>query len=163
MSQIKIFRDAAIAFVLSAIAAITFNALRAQGLEFMVFQDYEVFVPCPEPVGEAEPLDASRIRWGYDDELVLDARSPYQYERWHPEGVRNVPFDFLLPVEEDALRKIAQGRSKRVLVYGDGLVPDTGEQLARELNSRGIKNVYYIKGGITAIKQQIGGGRHHAS
>ena len=162
MSPIATLRDAAIALALSAIAAITFNALRSQGLEFIVFQDYEVFVPCPEPVGEAEPLDPSQVRWGEDDELVLDARSPYQYKKWHPEGVRNVPFDFLLPVEEGVLRSIVQGRLERVLVYGDGLVPDTGEQLARELSSRGIKNVYYIKGGITGIKQQTGEGRRGA-
>ncbi len=155
MSPITILRDAAIVLVLSSAAAITFNALRTQGLEFIALRDYEVFVPCPEPMGEAEPLQASQIRWGENDEWVLDARSPDRHEQWHPEGVRNVPFDFLLPVADGVLRKIVQGRSKRVLVIGDGLVPDTGEQLARELNGRGIRNVYYIQGGMMSVRQQI--------
>lgn len=155
MSPISILRDAAIVVVLSSAVAIAFNALRPQGLEFIAFRDYEVYVPCPEPVGEAEPLHASRIRWGASDELVLDARSSDKHERWHPEGVRNVPFDFLLPVTDGVLRKIAHGRSKRVVVIGDGLVPDTGEELARELNGLGIKNVYYVRGGMTVVRQQI--------
>ncbi len=156
MSRLSTVRDAAVAIILSATVAITFNALRPRGIDFIVFRAYDVFVPCPEPVGEAEPIQASRIRWRQQDELVLDARSRSAHEQWHPPGVLNVPFDFLLPVTDDVLGDIARSRSVRVVVIGDGLVPDTGEQLARELNGLGIKNVHYIRGGMNAVKESLG-------
>lgn len=155
MRPATILRDAVIVVVLGSAVGISSNALRTRGIDFVASRHYDIFVPCTEPVGEAEPLGASLIRWGAGDELVLDARSPDQHERWHPEGVANVAFDFLLPVPEEVLGKIARSRSKRVVVIGDGLVPDTGEQLARELNSLGIKNVYYVEGGMKAVREQV--------
>ncbi len=38
-----------------------------------------------------------------------------------------------------------------MVVYGDGGDPDSGEQLARELAGKGIRNVGFVRGGAPAI------------
>jgi hypothetical protein len=38
-----------------------------------------------------------------------------------------------------------------VIVYGDGGRPDSGEYLGKEISGRGIKNVYFIRGGAPAV------------
>ncbi|MFC1890330.1 rhodanese-like domain-containing protein [Thermodesulfobacteriota bacterium] len=150
-----ILRDSLIVVALSAAVALAFNGFRPAGLEFVASRDYEIFVPCLEPGGEAGMLAPSEIRWDSPTDLVLDGRSSEDHESWHPEGVRNVPFDFLQPVPEDVLREIAGSRAQRVIVIGGDRVPDTGEELARELGGRGIKNVYFVKGGMASVRDQI--------
>ena len=152
-----IVRDAAIAVALSAAVALSFNALRPAGIELIASRDYDVFVPCPEPMGEVERLDASGIRWGEKTELVIDARSAQEHEQWHPAGMRHIPFDFLTPVCDVVLHEIVESRARRIVVIGDGLVPDTGEQLARELSGQGIKNVHFVEGGMDAVRAQLDG------
>ncbi len=66
----------------------------------------------------------------------------------------NVPYDWLDPVPEETLaelaRAIAASGVTRVVVYGDGGRPDSGEHLGKEISGRGIKNVYFIRRGFQA-------------
>jgi hypothetical protein len=68
-----------------------------------------------------------------------------------------VPFDYLDPTPEktiqDLARRIASSGAKRVVVYGDGDEPDTGEQLGKEISGKGIKNVFFVKGGAPALRK----------
>jgi hypothetical protein len=67
----------------------------------------------------------------------------------------NVAYDWLDPVPEETLselaRSIAASGATRVVVYGDGKRPDSGEHLGREISGRGIKNVFFIRGGAPAV------------
>ena len=69
----------------------------------------------------------------------------------------NVPFDYLDPTPKDVLknlaRKIAVSGARRVIVYGDGDIPDTGEQLGREIAGYGIRNVFFLRGGAPVLKE----------
>jgi hypothetical protein len=44
------------------------------------------------------------------------------------------------------------------MVFGDGQDPDSGEQLARELAGRGIRNVRFVQGGAPALAATANGG-----
>ena len=46
---------------------------------------------------------------------------------------------------------IAASGATRVVVYGDGGAPDSGEYLGREISGRGIKNVFFVTGGAPAL------------
>jgi hypothetical protein len=48
-------------------------------------------------------------------------------------------------------RSIAASGASRVVVYGDGGRPDSGEHLGREISGRGIKNVFFVRGGAAAV------------
>ncbi len=66
-----------------------------------------------------------------------------------------MPYDWLDPVPETVLRELARSiaasRATRVVVYGDGGRPDSGEHLGREISGRGIRNVAFVRGGAAAL------------
>ena len=66
-----------------------------------------------------------------------------------------MPYDWLDPIPgadmQRLARAIAASRATRVVVYGDGERPDSGEHLGREISGRGIKNVSFVRGGAPAL------------
>ena len=160
-TPMRIFRDAAIAVVISSAVALAFNAVRQDGIPLIADKPYEIFVPCPEPLGEVSGippasslLDDAEVRSGRT--LVLDAGTAAEYSSWHFRGAWSVPFDYIDPVPDRTVRKIAASGARRVVVYGDGGEPDSGRELARELAGRGITGVYFVIGGQTALKAARG-------
>ena len=83
---------------------------------------------------------------------VVDARSAEAFARWHLTRAMNVPFDYLEATPPDIIRRIASSGAREVIVYGDGEDPDSGEQLARELSAKGLRNVHFVAGGAPAIE-----------
>ncbi len=149
----RTFRDAAIVVLLSVVAALAFNALRGDGAIPLVAKEaYRILVPCPEPVGEVEPIQAGDVRWGGARELVLDARLAHEREAWRTDRARHLAFDFLDPVSDEALADLVASNAARVVVFGDGLAPDSGQELARELAGRGMVNVFFVQGGWSAVR-----------
>ncbi len=131
-------------------------------LKFIADKPYETMVPCPVPGGDATPLVFNDERLSAKDSFIIDARNAEAFDRWHFNGAMNVTFDYLDPTPDELLEKVAKkaaaSRARRVVVYGDGEDPDTGEQLAKEISGRGIKNVFFIKGGAGAIRSNKSGG-----
>jgi hypothetical protein len=115
---------------------------------------YRILVPCPEPGGDVTPLAPDEVRWGSAGDLLIDAR-PLEGSVGSASGVRRVPFDFLDPVSEELLRDLVAVRADRVVVFGDGGLPDSGEELAKELSGRGVRNVFFIRGGVDAIRGHL--------
>ncbi len=155
MSLATAARDATIVVVLSAVLAIGTNAIRKDGIALVAKEPYRIFVPCPEPSGEVFPIAPTDVRWGGDRELVIDARPAGEFGQWHAPGARSVPFDFLDPVADQTIEELIATRSARVVVYGDGLNPDTGEELASELSGRGMLNVHFVPGGAPAVRGEV--------
>ncbi len=139
------------------VVGLTFNAVRDDGLALVARAPYPILVPCPETSGAVEELLIADPRLGERRTLLIDARSRAEYERWHAPGAANVPFDYLAPTDPAVLREIASSGSTRVVVYGDGDDPDSGEQLARELAGKGIRNVGYVGGGARALRGGLAG------
>ena len=83
--------------------------------------------------------------------LVIDARSPAEFRAWHLPGARSVPFDYLEPIGDGALRDVASSGAPLVAVYGDGADPDSGRELAKELSARGVRAVFHVQGGAPAL------------
>jgi rhodanese-related sulfurtransferase len=145
-------RDAIIIAALCALLACIVNFVRPDSLDWFAERDYDILVPCPEPIGEATAMSAEDARRLKSNDLLIDARQPEEFARWHAPDSINIVFDYLTPISDEAIRKIAAMRAHRIIVAGDGQNPDSGEQLAKEISGRGIKNVHYLIGGMARIK-----------
>ena len=147
----------AIAVAATAIfVAVVFNAARpVGGLPLIARTPYQVLVPCPEPGGPVQPLPPTDPELAADRTFLVDARPADDFTRHHLPGAVHLPYDWLDPVPEDRLQQlveaIATSRATRVVVYGDGGRPDSGEHLGREISGRGIKNVFFVSGGASAL------------
>jgi hypothetical protein len=139
-------RNACIIAIVSSLAALLFNAARPNGLELFAKTEYEVFVPCPEPIKEVTSVEPFIIKPG-DPVLLIDARPESSFVKSSLRGALHLEFDYLYPVADSAVKGIAASKAHRIVVYGDGKRPDPGHELGRELAGRGIRNVTYIAGG----------------
>ncbi len=155
-----VVRDAAIVAALSVLLSLTVNAARStKALPLVADKEYQVLVPCPEHEGSADALAAAKVRPGEQGVLLVDARDEEQRRSWKARGAVSIPYDFLEPSSPEMLRKVLNSRARRVVVFGDGDNPDSGEQLARELSGHGIRNVVFVKGGAPALKAALEGGK----
>jgi 3-mercaptopyruvate sulfurtransferase SseA len=148
-------REAAVVAALAACAGLAFNAARPGGLPLVATAPYETMVPCPEPGGEVAAVEPGEVRAAGGSTLLIDARDAGAFAGGAVPGALNVPYDWLDPTPEESLRALARSvaatGARRVVVYGDGGRPDSGEHLARELSGRGIKNVSFVRGGAPAL------------
>jgi hypothetical protein len=154
-----ILRDGALIALLSAGLALGVNALRPAGLPLVADKEYQVLVPCPEVMGEAAALEPTDALLHDPRTLLLDARDAAAFALWHAPGARSVPYDYLTPTPPETVNEILASRAGRVIVVGDGDDPDSGRELARELAGKGLKNMAYVKGGASALKAALTGGR----
>ena len=153
-----ILRDAVIACAIFAVAGLCINAARHDGLPFIAEKPYDIFVPCPEALGEVEMIahDDPRIKDGQS--FIVDARTEEEFNEWHLENAMNITYDYLDPICPEELKNISvniAGSGKaRLIVYGDGdgKQGTTGYELGRELAGNGINNVFIIEGGADALK-----------
>lgn len=147
-----VVRDAAISATVCCLIALAFNAIRPQGIPLIATEAYEIFVPCPEPLGEVQPIEPTDKRISDPKALKIDARDRNEFAEWHLADAVSIPFDYLEEVPREIVRKVAASGASIVIVYGDGLDPDSGRELARELAGRGVRNVYYVRGGADSLR-----------
>lgn len=149
-----VIRDCLIVVVVSAGLALATNALRSSGsIALVADKDYQILVPCPEYVGKpARFLQPHQLKVEQGTDLIVDAREKTAYNQWHLPGAISIPYDYLEPNPEE--RKILDTRARRVVVYGDGDSPDSGQQLANAISGKGLKNVFYVKGGAPALRKE---------
>ncbi len=151
--------EAAAVAAATGLLALGVNALRPGGLPLVARTPYEVLVPCPEPGGPVAPVEPSDAALRGARVFLVDARDAASYRAGHLPGAVNVPYDWLDPLPEPELKRlateIAASGATRVFVYGDGGRPDSGEHLGREISGRGIRNVGFVRGGAPAL---LGGG-----
>jgi len=152
---LSVLREALAVAAASAALGLAVNEVRRDGLPLVAREPYQTLVPCPEPGGEVAGLAAHDPALESPRTFLVDARSPDEFAHWHLRGAVNVPFDWLDPLPPDRLewlaRTVAASGATRVVVYGDGDRPDSGEFLAKELSGRGIRHVHYVVGGAPAL------------
>jgi hypothetical protein len=140
----------------AALVALAFNFVRPGGLPLMASAPYETLVPCPEPGGEVTAWAPEAAMAERSGTALIDARGREAFAAFHLPGALSVPYDWLDPTPDGRLhelvRTVAASGAQRVLVYGDGGRPDSGEYLAREISGRGIKNVGFVRGGLPALR-----------
>ncbi len=153
----RALRDALVVVAGSAVVALGFNAARASGLPLVARVPYAIHVPCPDTRGETEPLPASDPRLSLPSTLLLDARPAKDFAAWHPPQAQSLPYDFLEAVRKADLSRVLGAKASMVVVYGDGEDPDCGRELAKELASKGVRNVFYVEGGAPALSGSKGG------
>ena len=153
-------RDATIVVLAAAAIGVVSNLVRhKEKLSWIQATPYDLLVPCAEPVGQAQIIQASSPLVLDRTSLVIDARATSDYAEWHIEHAINVPFDWLGPPVQDDVTRVTQtitrSNAKRVIVYGDGDNPDSGREWARLLSGGGIRNVSFIDGGAPAFRQRF--------
>ncbi len=152
-------RDASLMMLGCIVIGIAANTISPNHIPLVARQAYETLVPCPEPGGEVAAFAVSDPLLVAPDTFLIDARAPEQAAEWRFLQARNVPYDYLDPTPDEVLRELARAiatsRAHRVLVYGDGDDPDSGEQLAREIAGHGIKAVGFITGGAPALAAHL--------
>ena len=151
MYKLTVIKNAVIIIAISSLFGISVNLLRPDGIPFIQKEKYEIFVPCPEPIKEVNPISPDSLGQEREHILFIDARLPDRYVKTNVPGSINITFDYLYPVCDKAVKKIVESGKQLIVGYGDGENPDSGHELARELAGRGIKNVKYIKGGYKNI------------
>ncbi len=152
-----ILRDALLALLFSLILASAVNAFRAEGLDWIAKQDYQILVPCPEPIGKVEPITPGQVLPLQKNDLLIDSRLASDFETRHAPGAIHLPYDFLTPVSQENLQQLIEKGARRIIVVGDGQIPDSGEELAKELSGQGIKNVFFIPGGFSKLQTRLDG------
>lgn len=103
-------------------------------------------VPTSEELSEGEVtqdrlaglLDAGRI-------VLIDARSPEEYERGHIAGAVNIPYDQLIGYYDTLRDRVPM--DAYVVCYCESYTCDTSDNLATELRLMGYRNVVVYKGG----------------
>jgi len=148
-----VVRDALLVVGTCAVVSSGWNLVRPHGIPFVQKSEYQILVPCPEGSGEAPPVAASDPSIWEPRTLLVDARAPAEHQAWHPSGALPLPFDYLAPAPKAEVRRIASSGAARVVVFGDGADPDSGEQLARELAGKGIRNVSFVQGGAKPLQE----------
>lgn len=148
--------EAVVVAATATTASLVFNAVRpVGGIPLIARTPYQVLVPCPEPGGAVEPIPADDPELSSDRTFLVDARPARDFSGQHLPGAVHLPYDWLDPVPEDRLQQfveaIAASGAVRVVVYGDGGRPDSGEHLGREISGRGIKNVFFVSGGAPEL------------
>jgi rhodanese-related sulfurtransferase len=153
-SWLSVIRDAILVTALSAGLALAYNALRPAGkIPLVADKPYEILVPCPEHVGKpARALGPDGLRVEEQGLALIDARDKESYDEWHLPGAISIPFDYLEPKPEE--KKVLRTHARKVVVYGDGENPDSGEQLAHAISGKGVKNVFFVKGGAPALRRK---------
>ncbi len=151
-ATLSVFRDAVIVTALSAVLALAVNAARPNGLPLVAKKDYQILVPCPETGADVESVAANDPRLKDGQSLFVDARASSISKEWSLEGAVSMPYDYLEPTPPESLSSLLRMRAKAIFVFGDGDDPDSGEQLARELAGKGVRNVFFIRGGAPALK-----------
>ena len=87
--------------------------------------------------------------------LRLDARDRAAFDAWHLPDAMHLEFDWVSPVADAVLKKVASSGAAAVVVYGDGGDPDSGRELGRELSGRGIRNVRFVEGGAASLRKGV--------
>lgn len=154
----RIVLDAALVVVVSTVVALTVNAARRSGaIPLVADKEYEILVPCPEHLGQpAAAIAPEAVQPEEKGLLVVDARDAEEHRSWHLPGATSIPYDYLEPDPRE--REILKSGARKVVVYGDGDSPDSGEQLATALSGKGLRNVYYVRGGAPALRRSRGEG-----
>jgi len=153
----RMLRDVLYIVLIASSLGILSNALRSDRLSLVAKSEYDIMVPCPEPLGQAKAIAPTDPRINAADSLVIDARSKDEYAAWHLPTAISIPFDWLAEQEQineetqRVARDVARSRKHAVVIYGDGGEPDPGRQWAALLNLAGIKNVTYVAGGSAVL------------
>ena len=148
---LTVLRDAALAVVVAAAVAFGVNAARRHGLALVARTPYDILKPCPVREGRVEDMQPADPRLRARGTLVIDAREVDEYARWHLEGARSIPYDFLRQTDAKRVREVLASGASLAVVYGDGADPDTGHELASDLALGGVRNVYRVVGGAPAL------------
>jgi rhodanese-related sulfurtransferase len=154
---VRVVVEATIVALVMASAGLAFNALQSEGIPLVAEKEYEILVPCPEPIGETGPVEPAAALNPEPGTMVVDARYADEFGVWHAQSAIHVLFDYLEPVPDEKLKELIRSGARQVVVYGDGDDPDSGREMARELSGRGLKNVYFVRGGAPALRKAMEG------
>ncbi|MGC9042974.1 MAG: rhodanese-like domain-containing protein [Myxococcota bacterium] len=150
---IRLVRNSIIIALIVTISSVIINFIHPHRIPFFATRHYEIYVPCPDTKGEIKEITVDEFLKMESESIIVDARSRADYEKWHFKDAINIEYDFLTPVCPIKIKEIINQKRRYVLVYGDGGEPDSGKELAKELATNGINNVFFLKGGVKELNR----------
>lgn len=133
---------------------VVFNAVRAEGIDLVARAEYEIFVPCPESLVEAETSSAEDVLT--KTVLYLDARPEEDCQRERIKGAICFPYPLLGDPAPEKVEQLKR-RNVPIVTYGEGGRDRSGEMMAKLLTELGVSEVSHLEGGLTAWREQNGG------
>ncbi len=133
---------------------VIFNALRPSGIDLVAQAEYQIYVPCPESLAEADSVTAEQVRTKAKV-LYVDARPLVDFEKAHITEAISFPYP-LLGDPEPAKVEDLKRRSIPIVIYGDGGRGRLGEMMAKLLTELGVEEVTHLEGGIKSWREQGG-------
>lgn len=136
------------------LVGVVWNALRPNGIPLVAPRPYDIYVPCPETLVEADSISADEVT-KQANVLYVDARPQEEYDQLHIKGAVSFPYPLLdEPVDEQAAA--LKRRRVPIVTYGDGGRGDLGDMLASLLTELEIPNVSHLEGGLPAWRERGG-------
>lgn len=155
--MMKSIKQAVLLVVLSALAALLYNAVSGSGLPLKgdwpsVSDSDSVIVPPSAEAGDPPFISLDEAAALYQDKRVvfIDARDPEDYDYGHIIGAVSIPYDYL-PIEglEAYWDSTAQhiSRDTKVVIYCSGLECESSLNLGRDMSDYGWRNIRVFYGG----------------
>ena len=144
--RIKITAQALCIIIVSTALSFAVNALRPQPLSLvMPFPPEYRCSAVPQP-GLPVRVDRALSMFGRGDVAFVDARPSSAFEKGHIEQAWNIPYSFIDPIREEAIRELKRYRA--VIVYCNTKDAQVSTAMAGELSQEGVAGVAYLEGGF---------------
>jgi rhodanese-related sulfurtransferase len=143
---IKICGQALSILMVSIGLAFAVNALRQQPLSLVMPFPPEYQCSSVPQSGVPVKVDLALTMFGRSEVAFVDARPSQAFEKGHIETARNIPYSFIEPIREEAVRELK--RYKAVVVYCNRKDSQVSAIMAGELSQEGVPGVTYLEGGL---------------
>ena len=144
----KIAFQAIVVIAISAGIAFFVNGAREVPLPIIMPFQPEYHCASGMEAGPGLTPEAALASFGKAGTVFVDARPGEDYGKGHIQGAINLPYSFLEPLPEDAMNRLKTYRI--VVVYCNTREGQTSKLMAGEIYRSGIKDAFYLEGGLLA-------------
>jgi rhodanese-related sulfurtransferase len=144
------WRDAALIVVLSAAAALAFNALRANGLPLLRYAPFDLLGPCPEIADDIPRLPAGQLKPGDPNLVIVDVRLAWDHLGGHLPGAWFLPMYETASLDEAVVARLRSLKPGTWIVLTGAAGTATAERALTALAGQGLRGLYVLEGGVEA-------------
>lgn len=147
------WRDAGLLFVLAAVIALAFNALRPGGLPLLRYAPFDLLGPCPEIADEIPRLAPEKLKPGDANVVVVDVRLPWDHLEGRLPGSWFLPMYETAPLDEAVVARLKALKAGTWIVLVGAAGTATAERALTALSGQGLRGLFVLEGGIEAWKK----------
>ncbi len=144
------WRDAALIVVLSTVAALAFNALRANGLPWLRYAPFDLLGPCPEIADDIPLITAKKLKPGDPNLVIVDVRLAWDHLGGHLPGAWFLPMYETASLDEAVVARLKNLKAGTWIVLTGAAGTATAERALTALVGQGLRGLYVLEGGVEA-------------